>query len=432
MGVVTLALAACGDLLTVSDPQRYTASDLDAALPAIANGVEGAIQEVFDSYAVYQSLLSDEYQHTGTWSGYDEIDHGRYFYGQSSMDGTFAALLRARWFAEDAEERFTRVLEGAANTDPMMAQVHLSAGLADLYLGMAYCEGPLIPSGPSAPSTALLNQAVTKLQRAIATASGSGTSSTYGQAAQAGLATAYWALNDLPNAAAAASNVTAGFSYDAIFNQASSNSIVQLTTKGYNEAGALMYTQWNQIDNTGTSSGEMRDFITDEPDSRKPVWFDGEIATDNETPHYSQYKYTNITDDIPMVHYDGAQLIIAENEGFAGDGYLRLNTLRAVGGLTALPAPADAAEFQTYLMNERWAEHFMEGMRMVDLRHFGQTAAVFAALDQAGDDFDGDGAAGDRERLSAGRPYMFPMDDGEALYNDQIENDLSQRCLPKN
>ena len=64
MGVVTFALGACGDLLTVSDPQRYTASDLDEALPAIGNGVEGALHEVMDSWVTDQSLLGDVYQHT--------------------------------------------------------------------------------------------------------------------------------------------------------------------------------------------------------------------------------------------------------------------------------------------------------------------------------------------------------------------------------
>ncbi|NNF29197.1 MAG: hypothetical protein HKN73_18370, partial [Gemmatimonadetes bacterium] len=67
-----LALSACGDLLDVSDPQQYTSTDLDQALPAVANGVEGSMHQVVDSYVIYQALLGDEYQHTGTWSGYDE------------------------------------------------------------------------------------------------------------------------------------------------------------------------------------------------------------------------------------------------------------------------------------------------------------------------------------------------------------------------
>jgi hypothetical protein len=399
MGIVTFALGACGDLLTVSDPQAYTASDLDNALPAIANGVEGALHEVMDSWAIDMALLSDEYQHTGTWSGYDEVDHGRFQYGTSSLDGEMNSWLRARWFAQDAEERLTRVLEGAAATDPMMAQIHLTAGLLDLYIGMTFCEAPSAASEAAVPFTTILNQAVTKLTTAIATAAGSGTSSTYGQAALAGRATANWALGNLGPAAADAAGVTAGFSYDAIFNQQSTNSIVTLTTKGYNEAGALMYTQWNQIDSTDAPS-MMRDFITDEPDPRKPVWFDGEIATDNETPHRSQYKYDGETDDIPLVHYDGAQLIIAENEGFPA-GTTRLNALRTAAGMTTMLPPATTqAEFDAQLMNERWAEHFMEGMRMVDLRHFGQTATVFNNLDQGTDDYDGDGAVGDSDRGS--------------------------------
>ena len=85
--VAVLALGAC-DILTVQDPSRYTADDLDNALPAIANGVEGAIHEVYDGWVVYQALLADVYQHTGTWSGYDDTDHGRMDYTRNTLGGT--------------------------------------------------------------------------------------------------------------------------------------------------------------------------------------------------------------------------------------------------------------------------------------------------------------------------------------------------------
>ena len=42
------------------------------------------------------------------------------------MDGTHNSWLRARWFANDAADRITRVMEGAAATDPMIAQVKMS------------------------------------------------------------------------------------------------------------------------------------------------------------------------------------------------------------------------------------------------------------------------------------------------------------------
>lgn len=436
LGLFTLALGACDDLLTVSDPQRYTASDLDEALPAVANGVEGSVHQVYDTYIVYQELLADVYQHTGTWSGFDEVDHGRFQYGTSPMDGTHNSWLRARWFARDAAERFTRVLEGAAATDPKMAQVHLSEALTNLYIGLAVCESPIENSGASQASAQVLTQAVADFDRAMATASASGTSSTYGNAAMAGKATALWALGDIAAAAGAAASVPAGYSYDAIMNQQSTNYFVVVTTKGNNEAAGLMYKYWDRIDQTGTpSSGgapsSMRDPWTNEYDTRIGVWFDGEIATDNETPHYSQYKFTSQFQDIPMLHSDGMKLIVAENQGFAGGGIATLNALRAAGGLSAV-TPADAAEFEELLINERFAEHFMEGMRMNDLRHFGISADVFNALDQDGMDYDGDGAPGDSDRVAAGRPIQFSLSDTEALYNDNIENDLSQRCFPKN
>lgn len=417
-GVVVLALSACGDLLTVSDPQRYTASDLDTALPAVANGVEGTLHEVVDSWVIYSALLSDVYQHTGTWSGYDEVDHGRFTYGTSPLDGTNNAWLRARWFAENAEERFTRVLEGAAASSPLMAQVHLSAAMTDLYIGMAFCESPAVPSGPAVSDMQILQQAEVKFTRAMATASAAGTPD-YGTAAQAGRARARLLLGDYAGAASDAAAIPSGFSYDAIFNIQSSNWVVLVTTKTFNEAAGLMYKWWPQVDSSSTS-GFMRDPWTNEPDPRIPVFFDGEIATDNETPHYSQWKYNNLTDDIPMVHSDGMRLIEAEalmNSGNDPAALLILNGLRANVGLTALPAPSGSVTMMDYLLSERFAELFMEGIRLVDLNRFGLMGSVFAGFN-------------DPERPAVGRPTKFSMSDSEAVFNNQIENDVTKRCLP--
>ena len=158
-----LALGAC-DLLTVSDPQRYTADDLDEALPAIANGVEGAVHELLDGWVVYQALLADVYQHTGTWSSYDETDHGRIFYGNSRLDGYQNAWLRAQWFAADAEERFKRVVGDAeAASSPLTAQVRMSGGLADMLNGMTFCESVAEPTGSAVTDMQLLAQAERKL-----------------------------------------------------------------------------------------------------------------------------------------------------------------------------------------------------------------------------------------------------------------------------
>ena len=422
--LIAVSVGACDDILTVSDPQAYTSEDLDFALPAIANGVEGTVHEVFDNFVIYQALLADVYQHTGTWSGYDETDHGRFQYGTSPLDGTHNSWLRSRWFANDAADRITRVMEGAAATDPMIAQVKMSEALADLMIGMTFCESPLVASGPVATDMANLEQAVVNFGQAISAAKAANNSE-YEYASIAGLAEAHLLLGNYASAAAEAAKIPAGFSYDAVYNEEDYNAIVLLGTKGFNEAAGLMYKWWPKIDQTTTQSSYMRDPLTDEYDPRMPVYLDGEIATDNETPHYSQYKYTLENADVPFLHSDGMRLIEAEAKYRTGDyaGMTTiLNALRAAVGMSAFATPTDDATAQSYLLNERFAEHFMEGRRRNDLHRFGLMKSVFAALN---------GGAGDSERPASGRPTKFSMTDTEPTYNANINNDLTQRCLPK-
>ena len=60
----------------------------------------------------------------------------------------------------------------------------------------------------------------------------------------------------------------------------------------------------------------------------------------------------------------------------------------------------------------------MEGRRRNDLHRFGLMKSVFAAM-------------ADSERPASGRPTKFSMTDTEPTYNANINNDLTQRCLPK-
>lgn len=422
--VAAVALSACDGLLEVSDPQRYTSDDLDKAvraLQAVADGVEGSVHGVVDSYVIYQALLSDVYQHTGTWSGYDEVDHGRFQYGASPMNGIQSAWLRAQWFATNAEERFRRVEEGGeveADFDKLTAQARLAGGIADLYLGMAFCESVGTASGPVITDQQMLRQAVDKLSNAMETAQSAGRID-YAMAAQAGRAQAYLILGDYSAAATDAAAIPAGFSYDAIYNQTSTNSVVTLTTKLYNEAAGLMHKWWDQID-LSDDPGYMRDPWTGEPDMRIPVYADGEIATDNETPHYSQWKYNLREDPIPIVHSDAMRLIEAEAmvvSGNYGGALAILNELRAAVGLSDLEPTTDSDMMLQYLLSERFAELFMEGQRALDLHRFGLTRQIFDDLV-------------DPERRGSDRPTKFPLTSAEALYNDNIENDLAQRCLP--
>jgi hypothetical protein len=377
------------------------------------------VHEQIDLFVVYQSLLGDTYQHTGTWSGYDEVDHGRFQYGTSPMDGTMNGLLRARWFAGSAEERLNEQLENAGSS-PLMAQVHLGDAMADLFLGQAFCEAPAVPGGVAVSDTQILQQAVQKFTKAMGTAQAANEDQYY-NAALAGRARANLLLGNYAEAAADASGVPDGFSYDAKFNNSDSNWVVLVTTATYNKAAGLREKWWGRVDDDAGGPTMMHDhYYPDEYDPRIPVHFEGGVATDNITPHYSQWKYTNEPADIPMVHSDEMRLIEAEYAMREGDlaGFIGIiNTLRAAVGLTAIPTPADAAAAQGILLNERFAELFMEGQRATDLYRFGLTKQIFEEMNDA-------------ERPASGRPVKFSMSNTEALNNPEIEDLLTSRCLP--
>ena len=419
VAVGVLALGAC-DILEVSDPQRYTADDLDSALPAVANGVEGAVHEVMDNWVVYQALLADVYQHTGTWSGYDDTDHGRMDYTRNTLSGTQSSWLRAQWFAVDAQARFARVMGDAeAASSPLTAQVQMSGGMADMLNGMTFCESVAEPTGNAVTDMQMLEQAERKLTTAIATAQSAGRPQ-YATASTAARAQTRMMLGDWAGAVADASSIPAGFSYDAIFNAESINWVVLVTTKNFNEAAGLLHKWWPLITKSD-EPGHMADPLSGMPDMRLPVYFDGEVATDNETPHYSQWKYNVDTDDIPMLHSDGMQLIIAEAMARSGDfagATGILNQLRAAVGLPGHEVPTDPVTMGEIVLWERFAEHFMEGKRMIDLHRNGLVRDVFEALN-------------DPERLGVGRPTKFPLTSAEAVYNPNIADDLLQRCLPR-
>ena len=424
IAVAVVVLGAC-DLLTVSDPRQSTTSDLDnaldavAALHAVANGVESAVHEPMDNYVVYQALLSDVYQHTGKWSSYNEVDHGWFQYGIGPMDNMQRAWHRVQWFATDAERRFKRVLGDAeAAASEMTAQVRMAGGFADLYNGMAFCEGVTEANGPAATDMQLLQQAVRKFTDAMRTARAAGRPD-IAMASRAGRAQANLIVGDMAAAASDAAAIPDGFSYDALFSQQSDNRVVLATTKTFNEAAGLMHKWWPMIE-MSDGPGFMKDPLSGMPDMRIRVFFDGSVATDNITPHYSQWKYNALSDDIPMVHSDGMRLIEAEalmGRGDYGAATAILNELRAAVGLPGHAVPASHDMMQTVLLWERFAEHFMEGQRALDLHRFGLTRQIFDELNDA-------------ERPGAGRPTKFSMSDTEALYNANVDNDLLKRCLP--
>ena len=165
--------SACGDLLEVADPSRYTSEDLDDALQAVTDGVEGDLYSAVDVNFAYGALASDEMQHTGTWSGWDDMDHGRWLYDFGSANNN--GLLRTRWFSRDTQDRLIRVLgESEAMSSAGMAQVKTVEGWADLINGEMFCEAPAVHSGPAVTDQELIGIARENLTEAMSIAQAAG------------------------------------------------------------------------------------------------------------------------------------------------------------------------------------------------------------------------------------------------------------------
>jgi hypothetical protein len=417
-----LLLGGCSDLLDVEDPQRYTSEDLDESLGAVADGVEGLFHRAIDKFAVSTALLSDEYQNSGTWEMWRDLDEGKIKYADSRSWGAgfdpFEALLYARWFAGDARERFERVLGDTAAANPIMAQVDAVAGLADLYLAQGYCEAPAVPDGPAVSDSELFQQAVTKLTQAIQSAQGAN-SEEWELVSRAGRARAHLLLGDHDAALADARGIPDGWAYYAKFSGGSFpqyNFVAYFTTRGYNPQAGLRKKWWDWEDG---QSRTLLDPYTGEPDSRVPVYFDGSLGQDGATPHYSQWKYQELGADIPVLDSEEMRLIEAEVYWERGDlpGALAiLNAVRRNAGLDPLPDSGDPDEVFEYLLHERFAEMFMEGQRMTDLHRFGLVQDMVERGDFVGSE--------------PVRPTKFPLLDDEAKYNPNIEDDVALRCMP--
>ena len=417
---LVVALSACDGLLDVQDPDRFTTDDVDQALPAVAAGVEGDLYTAIDQFVIYQGLFSDELQHTGTWSGYDDIDHGRVrFANAGSHEAVFQQLLQARWFAGDSEARFERVLgESEAAVSQLTAQVRGAGAMAQLLLGQAYCEAPSGPSEAAVSDSEILQAAVQRFTDAIQTAQASG-SDDWVTTAYAGRARANLLLGNYAEAASDAAQVPDGWVKYAQFSTNSTrqdNDVVQLITAGQNRAAGLREKWWADVD---TDANALRDPWTGESDQRIAILFDGSIGVDGVTDHYSQWKYQALDSDIPFFDSEEMRLIEAEAALRGGDltsAMAIMNSLRAAAGLSDLPATSDTDVVWDYLVHERFAETFMEGQRATDLWRLDLVREVFAALN-------------DSER-PADRPTKFPMDEDEARDNPNIEAAASARCLP--
>ena len=436
---IVVTLGAC-DLLEVRDPSRYDDEDLNDALEAVANTVEGSAHDYADWYVIWQSLLSDVYMSTG-WARttFGLIDEGRSVWNTYPTTGVNYLytgrnfpdkMAQHRWFAKESVTRLVDVLGASvAPTDVKLTQVVLGEAILGMYMGLFSCEGVLTES-PSEMRADVqiyheMAQVFDSVVRLVQNVDPEVLEDRpdYLNAARTGRAYMLMLTEDYEGAAAEAAAVPDGFSYDAIHSASSfltRNQVVSWTTRYRSRQAGLMEWLWPRIERTFSSS-YIKDWKYESDfDMRMPVWYSGQFGSDFSTPHYSQWKYEDDGFNIPILHSDLARLIEAEAKMVANDyagATAILNNLRSRVGLKPLDVPTDGATMQEYLLNERFAELFMEGHRAVDLHRFGLTLERFETFN-------------DPVRRGIGRPTKFPGSAREAQLNPSVENNRGVRCEP--
>ncbi|MGQ0537386.1 MAG: RagB/SusD family nutrient uptake outer membrane protein [Gemmatimonadaceae bacterium] len=417
VAMAAVAGAGCSGIFDVEDPQAFGDDDLNdpAILGAVASGVEGSLHQAFDDLIVISSLLGDEIEETSTWIDWRDISLGRIradWPTPGSFSGPQDGLLRARFAAQDAAARIEKVLGSSAATNPLVAQVKWVDAAADLLIGMTYCEGPEAPNGKEITDAALIKQSITKFGAAL-TAATAANNAAWINATRALRARAYLLDGQYDQALADAQAVPDNFEKLAIFADAAGN---QQSLTGNqlhanrNRSGGLRQMYFSRVRLGADGVGALTDhFDATKTDPRMAVSRRGNaLGVNNQTPHYSIEKYNSRGNDIVMTSGREMRLIRAEvymRRGDFASMTAQLNLNRAAAGLPALTLPANADAARALLLNERFAQLFVEGHRLADLNRFDLVASL----------------------LGTGRAKKLPMSRNEIINNANIP-DQGQKC----
>ena len=418
LAAAAILVGGCSGVFDVEDPQAFGDSDLNTPviIKSVADGAEGQLQQSYDDFVQVTSLLGDEVESTSTWIDWEDISEGR-LRGDWPTTGSFSdpqnQVLRARFSAQSAAERIKAVLGASANTSPLLTQVSWVDGFADVVLGMGWCEGPLTAGGPRSPNTAFFPQAVTKLTAALALANGLGAAdkAKWVPAVLAARARANLFAGNYDAALADALAVPAGFVKNAVYAEAAG--VHQSTTgnqfhQNRNRSAGLRRMYFPRVRGTFNSSSYTVGALADwyDPTKADPRMAlnrkDGEKGVNNRFDYYGIQKYSDRGADQPMLTSREMNLIAAEvymrKNDYVNEA-AKLNIDRVAVGLAPIPAPANAAEAQNALLNERMAVLFVEGHRAYDLHRFNLVGTV----------------------IGTGRNTMLPLSRNEILSNPSMK-----------
>jgi len=377
---LVLALAgvgACNSLLDVDNPGSVPAEALsDPGLaPVLAAAAIQTLQCGVDNYAATAGMLSGEYlsasglvnNHPWQWRGIAEIKAapGSCNTGRNTTSmGFYTPLQEARFQLDDAFDRLDKFTDAEVpNRALLMAEMRAYAGYADLLLGEGMCNMTM-DNGPLMSRADVFAVAEGRFSDAITRATAVNDQSLLNMA-RVGRARARLDLKKLPDAAADALLVPAGFVRNAEFSEGGApereNRIYNLTIRTAYLSVAEPYRNL-------TVNGVPGNI----PDPRVPVKDAGKFALDGETPLFVQQKFVAQAGGtpIPIASWNEAQLIYAEAVGGQA-GFDAINRVRTANRVPTLAGPVPTGQaFTDLVIEERRRQFFSEGQHYGDLLRY--------------------------------------------------------------
>jgi hypothetical protein len=357
LGVVLIpALAACENLLNVSNPGSVESTDLEnpALAPTMVASALGRFECAYVNHIISAAMLSREFINSSNWAPINPF--ARRTEGletstgscpddrTSNAMGSYEPLQQARFLAEDG----ARLIESFPdNSVPgktnLLAQLTAYAGYATQILGEGWCVMSF-DLGPALTRKQVFERAEQRFTTAIGLAQ-SANNTNLRLMATLGRARSRLMQGKLAEAATDADVIPAGF----VFNATYSSITGQRENRIYNFHNLLKFVSGNFY--------EYRDLTIDGvPDRRVPLRNTGGLGQSGGVPLWAQEKYLSVTSPIPIASWREAQLIIAEAR--PADAAAAINRLRSS---QSLPAYTPSGNHLADVLEERRRQLWLEG-----------------------------------------------------------------------
>jgi len=388
-GAVGLAPAGC-NILDVSNPNNLVEEDIQSvqAAEAVVNGAFAlTARAVSDIWEVYL-IPTDQLTWTGSRDAWGSLDQGFISNPDNEFsDAAFPNVAQARWMTDEA----TDIVEGHVSTDPdlegTLARGYLASGIiytviAEVQQEFAFSDKMEAGAPVTAPEMmGVFDQAIQRLDRAIALASSAGDSDTelaamamrarakQSKAIRAKIQPSVNTAAPLVNDAGANSDAQAvldvvgtedwrfefEFGSSTVTNQMGAN----INSRGENRAGAR-YVEFDPQVVKNITGVKLTDPITGE--------LDREITRRIEKNFQTGADYLALTAvDARLMH-----LILAEaalEAGNSTDFAMHINSIRVdLDGVE--PFSGQISDMEMFL-HERDVNTFMAGLRLADMYRFG-------------------------------------------------------------